>query len=101
MKLNRGSARRIRNAAWMRPRIPPMIKAEEADAICFFLCPLLAISKVVLLVASPALLLSVSSRIGMFSKLSVSLALLGAIVSSSATNEVVTLTRGKMAILDT
>ena len=39
MKLNNGFAVKIRITAWMRPRAPPIINADEADDICLFLIP--------------------------------------------------------------
>lgn len=45
MKLSNGLAAVMRNTAWSRPRMPPMINAEGADAICFFPCSTPPISK--------------------------------------------------------
>ena len=37
MKFNKGFAAAIRNAAWMRPRMPPITSADEAEGICLLL----------------------------------------------------------------
>lgn len=36
MKLNIGFAPEIRKAAWMKPRMAPMINADDADGMCLF-----------------------------------------------------------------
>lgn len=45
MKFNKGFAAEIKNAAWMIPRMPPIINAEDADGMCLFSCLILATSK--------------------------------------------------------
>lgn len=36
MKFNIGFAPDIRKAAWMKPRMAPMINADDADGMCLF-----------------------------------------------------------------
>ena len=50
MKLKRGLAVDIRNAAWRRPRMAPMIKADEADGMFLFLTEDLLTLKILLLI---------------------------------------------------